>query len=463
MAEMTRFDLLVVGGGSGGIATAARAAMHGAKVALAEPRELGGTCVNRGCVPKKAMWYGAEIAQMIRWAPDYGFTVEQNGFDWRQLKAARNRYIQNIHGFYQRYLEGLNITHLRGYASFIGPKQMRVGDIEVEAEHIVLAPGGRPARPKIPGSELGITSDEFFELDEQPGKVLVVGSGYIAVELAGVLNSLGSEVSLAVRKEQILRSFDPLLGETLMAQMQQDGIQVYTLHVPQWVKQENGKLTVCFQTGPESCEQYQGFDTVIWAIGREPATGDLNLAVTGVKVDGRGYIPVDDYQNTNVPGIYAVGDVTGRAQLTPVAIAAGRRLARRLFNGEAGLHLDYSLIPTVVFSHPPIGTVGMSEPEAVARFGENSVKTYTSSFTPMLSALTRHPQPARMKLVCRIDPDAPEDTSRQKVVGLHVIGTGADEMLQGFAVAIGMGATKADFDNTIAIHPTAAEEFVTMK
>ncbi len=459
---MQTFDLIAIGGGSGGIATAVRAAKHGARVAIAEPRELGGTCVNRGCVPKKAMWYAAEIAQAMRWAPDYGFDVEVSGFDWQAMKAARDQYIANIHGFYDRLLSSHEITHLKGYASFENAHTLKVGDTRVQARHVVIAPGGRPVVPKIPGAELGVTSDEFFNWTEQPRRVLVLGSGYIAVELAGVLHGLGSEVTLAIRKERVLRSFDAMLGDALMEQMQADGIRLLKLHVPEKLEKTDQGIRACFRTGPEECREYEGFDAVIWAVGREPATDGLRLDAAGVETDGRGYIPVDKFQNTNVEGVYAIGDVTGKAQLTPVAIAAGRRLARRLFNGEHDLYLDDDLIPTVVFSHPPIGTVGLSEAAAVARFGESAVTTYTSRFTPMLSALTSKRQPAEMKLVCRLDPSCPEDTTRQQVVGLHVIGTGADEMLQGFAVAIRMGASKADFDNTVAIHPTAAEEFVTM-
>ena len=459
---MQRFDLITIGGGSGGIATAVRAAKHGARVAIAEPRELGGTCVNRGCVPKKAMWYAAEIAQAMRWAPDYGFDVEMKGFDWQVMKAARDQYIANIHGFYDRLLSSHGITHLKGYASFEDAHTLKVGDTRVQARHVVIASGGRPVVPDIPGAELGVTSDEFFDWTEQPRRVLVLGSGYIAVELAGVLHGLGSEVTLAIRKERVLRSFDAMLGDALMEQMQADGIRLLKLHTPEKLEATDRGIRACFRTGPEECGEYEGFDAVIWAVGRRPATDALALDAAGVETDGRGYILVDKFQNTNVDGVYAIGDVTPMAQLTPVAIAAGRRLARRLFNGEHDLYLDSDLIPTVVFSHPPIGTVGLSEAAAIARFGESSVTTYTSRFTPMLSALTSKRQPAEMKLVCRLDPSSPEDTSKQQVVGLHVIGTGADEMLQGFAVAMRMGASKADFDNTVAIHPTAAEEFVTM-
>ncbi len=452
---MNHFDFIAIGGGSGGIASAARASMHGAKVAIIEPRELGGTCVNRGCVPKKAMWYAAEIAHHSKLARDYGFDSRRGHLDWDKLVSTRENYISNIHKFYDGYLDRLNITHIKGYGKFVDAHTLEVNGEQYTADHIVIAPGGAPTIPAIDGAEMGITSDGFFELDHQPKKVLVAGSGYIAVELAGVLNALGSEVTLAFRKEGVLRSFDPMLSEALMEQMETDKIRMLKLHTPEKViKTDDGTMTVHFETGPEACASYEGFDCVIWAIGRKPLTEMLNLTAAGIEVNKRGYIPTDEFQNTNVEGVYAIGDITGRAQLTPVAIAAGRRLSRRLFNGESELKLDYDNIASVVFSHPPIGSVGYSEAEAVGHYGEEQIKVYTSRFTPMLTALTSHRQPAAMKLVCQGDDE--------KVVGLHVIGAGADEMLQGFAVAIKMGATKEDFDNTVAIHPTGAEEFVTM-
>ncbi len=452
---MNEFDYIAIGGGSGGIASAARAAMHGAKVAIVEPRELGGTCVNRGCVPKKAMWYGAEIAHHIKLAKDYGFDASRGELDWNTLITARDNYISNIHKFYDGYLDRLNITHLNGYGKFIDAHTIEVNGEHYTAPHIVIAPGGQPSVPNIAGAELGITSDGFFEMQRQPKKVLIAGSGYIAVEIAGVLNALGTEVTLAFRKDAVLRTFDPMLSEGLMEQMERDGIELRKLHTPEKVtRADDGTLSINFEMGPEACCTLEGYDEIIWAIGRTPLTESLNLEAAGLSTNKRGYIETDEFQNTGVEGIYAIGDVTGRAQLTPVAIAAGRRLSRRLFNNETDLKVDYSNIPSVIFSHPPIGSIGMSEPVAIGHYGEDEIKVYSSRFTPMLTALTNHRQPAAMKLVCAGDDE--------KIVGLHVIGAGADEMLQGFAVAIKMGATKADFDNTIAIHPTGAEEFVTM-
>lgn len=292
----------------------------------------------------------------------------------------------------------------------------------------------------------------FFALTELPKRIAVVGAGYIAVELAGVVNSLGAETHLFVRRQTPIRSFDPLIIETLVEVMKQDGIQLHTRAIPQEIiKNADNSLTIKLEDG-----RTQDVDCLIWAIGREPATDVINLASTCVETNERGFIKVDKYQNTNVEGIYAVGDIIeGGIELTPVAVAAGRRLSERLFNNKPNEHLDYHLVPTVVFSHPTIGTVGLTEPKAIEQYGAEAVKVYTSSFTPMYSAVTSHRQPCRMKLVCV--------GKEEKIVGLHAIGFGVDEMLQGFAVAIKMGATKADFDNTVAIHPTGSEEFVTMR
>ena len=305
--------------------------------------------------------------------------------------------------------------------------------------------------PKIKGAEYGINSDGVFALDKLPQRVAVIGAGYIAVELAGVLHNLGVETHLFVRKHAPLRNFDPLIVDTLLEVINSEGPTLHTKAIPQEiVKNSDGSLTVVLEDG-----RTQTVDTLVWAIGREPATDNLNLQAAGVETDAKGYIPVDKFQNTNVKGIYAVGDNTGAVELTPVAVAAGRRLSERLFNHKPNEHLDYNLIPTVVFSHPPIGTIGLTEPQAIEQYGEKNVKVYKSAFTAMYTAVTQHRQPCRMKLVCA-GPD-------EKIVGLHGIGFGVDEMIQGFAVAIKMGATKADFDNTVAIHPTGSEEFVTMR
>ena len=452
------YDYIAIGGGSGGIASVNRAASYGKKCAIIEAKHLGGTCVNVGCVPKKVMFYGAQIAEAINhYAPDYGFDVDVKKFDFAKLVESRQAYISRIHTSYDNVLAKNNVDVIRGFAKFVNRNTLEVtfadGTTEqVTADHILIATGGRPSIPAVKGAEYGIDSNGVFALTELPKRAAVVGAGYIAVELAGVLNSLGVETHLFVRKHAPLRNFDPMMAETLIESMQQDGITLHTHAIPkEVVKNTDGSVTLNLEDGRE-----QRVDCLIWAIGREPATDKINLQAVGVETNERGFIKVDKYQNTNVLGIYAVGDIIeGGIELTPVAVAAGRRLSERLFNNKPNEHLDYRLVPSVVFSHPPIGTVGLTEPQAIARYGAENVKVYKSSFTSMYTAVTQHRQACRMKLVCV--------GKEEKIVGLHGIGFGVDEMIQGFAVAIKMGATKADFDNTVAIHPTGSEEFVTMR
>jgi glutathione reductase (NADPH) len=445
------YDLIAIGGGSGGLSAAERAAQYGAKCAVVEVAKMGGTCVNVGCVPKKVMWYGAEIAQALQHAKSYGFNLDVKGFDWGKLVTARENYIKGITDWYGNYLADSNIDSIQGYARFKDAKTLEVNGEHYTADHIVISPGGVPMIPDTPGAELGMTSDGFFALTQQPKRVAVVGAGYIAVELAGVLNALGSDVSLLLRRQHFLTGFDAMLRDTLMEEMLNDGVNIMPgVTVEKVEKAADGSLTLHYQNGQQLTE----IDALIWAIGREPNTAALNLASAGVEMDERGYIPTDAYQNTNVPGIYAVGDVTGRAQLTPVAIAAARRLGDRLFNNQTERKLEYDNIPTVMFSHPPIGTVGLTEEEARQQHGD-AVKVYQTRFTAMANAFTERQPATAMKLVVV--------GAQEKVVGVHIIGQGADEMLQGFAVAVKMGATKADFDNTVAIHPTSAEELVTLR
>ena len=452
------YDYIAIGGGSGGIASVNRAASYGKKCAIIEAKHLGGTCVNVGCVPKKVMFYGAQIAEAINhYAPDYGFDVDVKKFDFAKLVESRQAYISRIHTSYDNVLAKNNVDVIRGFAKFIDKNTLEVtfadGTTEqVTADHVLIATGGRPSIPAVQGAEYGIDSNGVFALTELPKRAAVVGAGYIAVELAGVLNSLGVETHLFVRKHAPLRNFDPMMAETLIESMQQNGITLHTHAIPkEVVKNTDGSVTLNLEDGRE-----QRVDCLIWAIGREPATDKINLQAVGVETNERGFIKVDKYQNTNVPGIYAVGDIIeGGIELTPVAVAAGRRLSERLFNNKPNEHLDYRLVPSVVFSHPPIGTVGLTEPQAIAQYGAENVKVYKSSFTSMYTAVTQHRQACRMKLVCV--------GKEEKIVGLHGICFGVDEMIQGFAVAIKMGATKADFDNTVAIHPTGSEEFVTMR
>ncbi|MBP4133223.1 glutathione-disulfide reductase [Gallibacterium anatis] len=449
---MREYDYIAIGGGSGGIASINRASSYGQKCAIIEAKYLGGTCVNVGCVPKKVMWYGAQIAEAINlYAPDYGFDITVNQFDFAKLRESREAYIDRIHQSYERVLGNNKVDVIRGFAKFVDAHTVEVNGELIKAKHILIATGGRPSHPNIEGAEYGIDSDGVFALKALPKRVAVVGAGYIAVELAGVLHSLGVETHLFVRKHAPLRNFDPLIVETLVETINNEGPTLHTQAIPQKVvKNDDGSLTLFLEDG-----RSQTVDCLVWAIGRVPMTDQLNLEAAGVKTNSKGFIEVDKYQNTNVQGIYAVGDNTGAVELTPVAVAAGRRLSERLFNNKPTEHLDYNLIPTVVFSHPPIGTVGLTEPQAIEQYGAENVKVYKSTFTSMYTAVTQHRQPCRMKLVCA----GPEE----KIVGLHGIGFGVDEMIQGFAVAIKMGATKKDFDNTVAIHPTGSEEFVTMR
>lgn len=446
------YDYLAIGGGSGGIASINRAAMYGQKCAIVEAKELGGTCVNVGCVPKKVMWFAGQVADAFKLAPDYGFDVELKSHNWKTLVDNRQAYISRIHASYDNVLGKNNVDVIKGWATFVDKNTVKVGDRLITANRILIATGGEPSIPEIEGKEHILDSDGFFAMQSQPKKVVIVGAGYIAVELAGLLNALGSETHLVVRKADPLREFDDMIRETLVEQMQVEGIVIHRhTQITEIAKSsENGRFVI--STNSEA--EVPDVDAVIYAIGRAPITTGFGLENLDVELDARGYIVTDEYQNTSMDNIYAVGDNTGRAQLTPVAVAAGRRLSERLFNGKTNEKLDYSNIPTVVFSHPAIGTIGLTELEAREKYGD-SVTVYNSSFTAMYTAITEHKQPTKIKLICQGD--------NEKVIGIHIIGLGADEMLQGFAVAVKMGATKADFDNTVAIHPTSSEELVTLR
>lgn len=445
------YDLLVVGGGSGGIATARRAAAHGATVALVERGRLGGTCVNIGCVPKKVMWHAAEFAEAAAHAHDYGFTAASSAHDWSKLVANRETYIERLNGIYGRNLDNSGVGYIAGDAHFVDSRTIEVDGRRISAEHVLIATGGKPRWPEIPGAALGTDSDGFFTWTERPDKVAIVGSGYIACELAGVLNALGTRVTLLLRKQHVLGDFDAMLGEALIERMTEAGIEIQMQRqAAELSERDDGRIDVRFEDG----DTVGGFDRLIWAIGRVPNTDTLGLDRIGLALNANGTVPVDEWQDTPVEGLHAVGDVTGQMELTPVAIAAGRRLADRLFGGMPERRLSYHDVPTVVFTHPPIGTVGASEAEARAQHGDEAVKIYTSHYVALYHGVLEHKTPSDMKLVCVGDDET--------IVGAHVIGDGADEMMQGFAVAVKMGATKRDFDDTVAIHPTSAEEFVTM-
>src|SRR5215469_14915138 len=446
-----QFDLVVIGGGSGGLAAAQRAAEYGARAVLIESGRLGGTCVNVGCVPKKIMWNAADLGGALDDAREYGFDVTAGGHDFRLLKDKRDAYVARLNDIYAANLARRNVELLRGRAAFRDARTVLVGDRALTAPQIIIATGGRPTLPPIPGAGLGITSDGFFELASLPRRVAVAGGGYIAVELAGIFAGLGAETTLLCRADSVLRTFDPMIGETAVAMLREAGVKVITGAVPgSLTRGADGSLTLSGSVG-----NVGPFDCVLWAVGRQAEVGALGLERTGVTLDAAGFIVTDLCQATAAQGIYAIGDVAGRAQLTPVAIAAGRRLADRLFGGQAGRHLDYENIPTVIYGRPPLGTVGLSEKAASERYGEGTLTVYRSSFVPLYHALTTAKPRSEMKLIT-VGPE-------RRVVGVHVVGPGADEMMQGFAVAVRMGATKKDLDDTVAIHPTSAEELVTMR
>ncbi|KAG0045085.1 Glutathione reductase [Gryganskiella cystojenkinii] len=431
------YDYLVIGGGSGGLASARRAASYGAKVGLIE------------C--------SASIAEAIHDAKEYGFPeVGPTTFDWNTLKHKRDAYIKRLNGIYERNLEKDSVEYITGMASFVSKNSVTLGNgEEIHAKKILIAVGGRPTIPKLPGAELGIDSDGFFDLEHQPKRVAVVGTGYIGVELAGIFHALGSKVSIFSRTKEILRPFDPIIKDTLKKEMLNIGIDIVTdSHVKALAKADNNAITLSYTANGE--EGTAEFDTVLWAVGREPHLEKLSIENAGVTKNSKGYVVADDFQETVVPDVYALGDVCGIEQLTPVAIAAGRRLSDRLFGGEQfkNSKLDYRNVPSVIFSHPTAGAVGLTESQAQKEYGAENLSVYVSEFSGMYNAMKAHKTPSAFKLICA----GPEE----KVVGIHIVGQGSDEMLQGFAVALKMGATKADFDSTVALHPTSAEELVTL-
>ena len=449
---MREYDIIAIGGGSGGSATMNRAAMYGAKAAVIEGNIIGGTCVNVGCVPKKVMWYGAQVSETLKnYAADYGYTIGETSFDFKTLRKNREAYIERSRQAFSNNFNRNGVDYIEGYARFVDKNTVEVNGEHIRAKHIVIATGSYAFIPNVPGSELGGTSDDVFEWEELPESVSIIGAGYIAVELAGVLHALGVKTDLFVRKGGPLRGFDQGIVEVLVEEMKKNGQPLHTHKVPQKLeKLNNGDIQIHFEDGTTHTSQ-----KVIWAVGRKANVQQLNLEAAGVELTERGFIQVDEYQNTTTPGIYALGDVSGEKELTPVAIKAGRTLAERLFNGKTVAKMDYELIPTVVFSHPAIGSIGLTQEQAEAKYGAENIKVYQSTFAGMYSAITVHRQMTKLKLITLGE--------EEKVIGLHGIGEGIDEMIQGFAVAVKMGATKADFDATVAIHPTASEEFVTMR
>lgn len=462
-------DFLVIGGGSGGLACARMASSRfGVKAMIIEGKRLGGTCVNVGCVPKKVTFNAAAIAETIHHAKAYGFSIQETApFDWPAFKNKRDAYIKRLNGIYERNLEKDGVEYVHGWGKLLSKNEVEVTTDDgsksvVRAKKILLAMGGNPTPPpSVPGAEYGINSDGFFDIDKLPGKVAIVGAGYIAVEFAGMFHSLGTETHLFIRHDTFLRHFDPMIQETVVKEYQRLGVKLHQKSQVSKVEKDEatGKLTITYKDASGGETTVSDVDHLIWAIGRKPATADVGLEKAGVKLNDAGYVVVDEYENSSVDGIYALGDISGKIELTPVAIAAGRRLSERLFGGEqfSTTRLEYENVPSVVFAHPEVGSIGLTEPEAIEKYGKENIKVYKTSFTAMYYAMMEPEDkgPTNYKLVVA----GPEE----KVVGLHIMGLGSGEMLQGFGVAIRMGATKKDFDRCVAIHPTSAEEIVTLK
>lgn len=442
------FDLFVIGAGSGGVRAARFAAGYGARVAVAESRYLGGTCVNVGCVPKKLLVYGAHYAEDFEQARGYGWSAGTS-FDWATLIANKDREIQRLNGIYRKLLVDSGVTLLEGPARLCDAHSVEVNGQRFSAEHILIATGGWPAMPDIPGREHAITSNEAFYLPERPNRVLVVGGGYIAVEFASIFHGVGARTSLLYRGDLFLRGFDGAIRAHLRDELAKKGLDLqFNADIARIDKQADGSLLATLNDG-RTLEA----DCIFYATGRRPMLDGLGLENAGVELDARGYIGVDELYRTSVPSILAIGDVIGRVQLTPVALAEGMAVARRLFKPEEYRPVDYRLIPTAVFSLPNIGTVGLTEEQARAE--GHRVKVFESRFRPMKLTMTDSQERSLMKLVVDADSD--------RVLGCHMIGPDAGEILQGLAVALKAGATKQVFDETLGIHPTAAEEFVTMR
>jgi glutathione reductase (NADPH) len=443
------FDLFVIGAGSGGVRAARFAAGYGARVAVAESRYLGGTCVNVGCVPKKLLVYGAHFADDFEQAQGFGWSLGEARFDWSTLIANKNREIDRLNGIYRNLLVNSGVTLLEGHARIVDDHSVELGGKRYSAKHILIATGGWPQIPEVPGHEHAIGSNEAFFLEQLPKRVLVVGGGYIAVEFASIFNGLGATTSLLYRGELFLRGFDKAVRLHLQDELNKRGVDLqFNSDIARIDKQADGSLLATLKDG-RALEA----DCIFYATGRRPMLDNLGLENTHVQLDERGFIEVDEQYQTSTPSILAIGDVIGRVQLTPVALAEGMAVARRLFKPEEYRKVDYRMIPTAVFSLPNIGTVGLSEEQAKEE--GYSVQVFESRFRPMKLTMTESQERTLMKLVV--------DAATDRVLGCHMVGPDAGEIVQGLAVALKAGATKQLFDETIGVHPTAAEEFVTMR
>ena len=441
------YDLFVIGAGSGGVRASRMSASYGAKVAVAEERFLGGTCVNVGCIPKKLFSYGSHYPHYTHEAAAYGWDFAKPTLDWPRLIENKNKEIERLNGIYRNLLNNAGVTLYEARATLIDAHTLDVGGDRVTADKILIATGGKPSRDDVTGAEHAIVSDDAFYLKERPNRALVVGGGYIAVEFAGIFNGYGADTTLVYRRDMILRGFDIDVRKHLVAEMEKKGIGFKWNTVIERIDKVEGGLDVTFDD--ETTQQY---DQVLYAIGRIPNTSNMGLEEVGIEMTGSGAIVVDDYYQTSVDNIYALGDIIDRYQLTPVAIGEAMKFASNLFKGTND-KMDYADIPTAVFSDPPIGTVGLTEDDARAKYGD--VEIYRSTFRALKDTLTGSSEQTMMKLIV--------DKASDRVVGCHMVGPDAGEITQGMGIALKCGATKAQFDATVGIHPTAAEEFVTMR
>ena len=440
------YDLFVIGGGSGGVRAARMAAQTGARVALAEEYRLGGTCVIRGCVPKKLMVFASEYGEMVSDARAYGWDIADGAFDWGRFRGQLDAELDRLEGVYRRLLEGSEVTVHDGRARVTGPHEVRVGDTTVSAKHILVATGGRPALPEMENAELGITSNDIFKLDALPESILIVGGGYIACEFACILHGLGVAVTQFYRGAQILRGFDGEARGLVAEEMRQRGVDLHLGTNVIGMTSEGTGVRVKATNGSERV-----YDKVMFATGRTPNTDGLGLDEAGVELGRRGEVVVDEYSQTRVPSIHAIGDVTDRVQLTPVAIREGMAFADTVFRGQP-TPVDHALIPSAIFTQPEMGTVGLSEEDAREA---GPIEVYCTSFKPMNTAFAGRPDRVLMKLVVCAE--------TRRVLGCHIVSPGAGEMIQLAGIAVKMGATKEDFDRTVAVHPTVSEELVTMR